>query len=233
MTKTVIKKVLGRARISLIALQTLATEVEAVLNDRPLTYVSSDVNDIEPLTPAHLLYGRRITSLPYPFVDDDEIEDPDFMNESEVRKRAKSQALRLQHFESRWKREYLTSLREFHSNTGNNEQLVREGDVVLIHSEEARPLWRMAVIESLIRGADGLVRAANLRTSKGKTNRPISKLYPLEVNATSTNSEAPVVKQANIEMMPRRPERKAAQKASQRITEWIKALRGPPEDVEN
>ena len=137
MTKTVIKKVLGRARINLIALQTLVTEIEAVLNDRPLTYVSSDVNDIEPLTPAHLLYGRRITSLPYPHVDEDEIEDPDFMNDSEARRRAKSQALRLKHFESRWRKEYLTSLREFHKNTGKNEQSVRVGDVVLIHSEKA------------------------------------------------------------------------------------------------
>jgi transposase InsO family protein len=62
MTKTVIKKVLGRARISLII------EIEAVLNDRPLTYVSSDVNDPEPLTPANLLYGRRMPLLPYPDV---------------------------------------------------------------------------------------------------------------------------------------------------------------------
>ena len=138
MTKTVIKKVLGRARINLIALQTLVTEIEAVLNDRPLTYVSSDVNDIELLTPAHLLYGRRITSLPYPHVDEDEIEDPDFMNDSEARRRAKSQALRLKHFESRWRKEYLTSLREFHKNTGKNKQSVRVGDVVLIHSEKAR-----------------------------------------------------------------------------------------------
>ena len=59
MTKTVIKKVLGRARISLFALQTLVTEIEAVLNDRPLTYVSSDVNDPEPLTPAHDPDRRR------------------------------------------------------------------------------------------------------------------------------------------------------------------------------
>ena len=36
-------KVLGRARINLVALQTLTTEVEAVLNDRPLTYVTSAV----------------------------------------------------------------------------------------------------------------------------------------------------------------------------------------------
>ena len=38
MTKTVVRKVLGRSFITLKALQTLKVEIEAVLNDRPLTY---------------------------------------------------------------------------------------------------------------------------------------------------------------------------------------------------
>jgi len=42
----------------------LALEVEAILTDRPITYVLSDCVDEEPLTPSHLLSGRRITFLP-------------------------------------------------------------------------------------------------------------------------------------------------------------------------
>ena len=57
-------------------LETIVVEVEATLNDRPLTYVSSDVGDIKPLTPARLLYGRRMTSLPYSY--DEDPEDPDY-----------------------------------------------------------------------------------------------------------------------------------------------------------
>ena len=63
--KNVFEKVLDRADISLIMLETLITEIEALLNDRPLTYVSTDVQDTEPLTPAHLLYGKKIITLPY------------------------------------------------------------------------------------------------------------------------------------------------------------------------
>ena len=74
-----LKKVLGRANISLLMLETLATEIEALLNDRPLTYVSTDVQDAEPLTPAHLLYGRKIITLPY---EHDELEDLTFGEES-------------------------------------------------------------------------------------------------------------------------------------------------------
>ena len=58
LTKMTMKKVLGRTFVSLTSLQTIVTEIEAVLNDRPITYMSSDVSDPEPLTPAHLLYGR-------------------------------------------------------------------------------------------------------------------------------------------------------------------------------
>ena len=40
-------------------------------------------------------------------------------------------------------------------------------------------------VEELSFGGDGLVRAVNIRTSSGKTNRPITKLYPLEINSPS------------------------------------------------
>ena len=38
MTKSTIRKVLGRSFITLSTLQTLIVEIEAILNDRPLTY---------------------------------------------------------------------------------------------------------------------------------------------------------------------------------------------------
>ena len=67
LTKTSLKKVLGKSLIDLDSLHTIVTEIEAVLNDRPLTSLSSDPDDLEPLTPAHLLYGRKLCLLPYPY----------------------------------------------------------------------------------------------------------------------------------------------------------------------
>ena len=83
LTKTALKKTLGRAHMSLIVLETLVVEIEAVLNDRPLTYTPSELEEMDPLTPAHLLYGRRITSLPHESVDEDELDDPNFGHKSE------------------------------------------------------------------------------------------------------------------------------------------------------
>ena len=60
LTKNLLKKTLGRAFIDFDTLHTIVTEIECTLNDRPLTYISTDDKDPEPLTPSHLLYGRRL-----------------------------------------------------------------------------------------------------------------------------------------------------------------------------
>ena len=88
LTKSAIKKVLCRCHISLTVLETIIVEIEAVLNDRPLTFVSSELGDVEPLTPAHLLHGRRITYLPHEMVDTDELIDQSYGDTDSIRKRA-------------------------------------------------------------------------------------------------------------------------------------------------
>ena len=131
-----LKKVLGRSRVSLPVLQTLVVEVEAILNDRPLTYVSPDPGDEEPLTPAHLLHGHRIISLPHERIEE---EDPTFGSLTDINRRAQLQSFLLNQFRSRWRHEYLTSLREYHRTSGTNKgQHIKPGDVVLIHDDAPR-----------------------------------------------------------------------------------------------
>ena len=63
MIKRCLKKIICNARLSYDELLTAVTEVEGILNSRPLTYVQSD--DIEEvLTPSHLLTGRKLVTLP-------------------------------------------------------------------------------------------------------------------------------------------------------------------------
>ena len=42
LTKITLKKVLGRASVNLTTLRTIVVEIEAILNDRPLTHVSEN-----------------------------------------------------------------------------------------------------------------------------------------------------------------------------------------------
>ncbi|XP_063415855.1 uncharacterized protein LOC134697506 [Mytilus trossulus] len=182
LTKTNLKKTLGCALINLDMLQTFVTEIEKILNDRPLTYDSTDIIDSEPLTPAHLLYGRRVTTLPYPRTEMDNINETYALNASDISKRAQRLSTLIEHFWNRWRFEYLTSLRKFHKKTGDNKINIKVGDVVQVHDDKPRIKWKTAVVEEVVTGNDGLVRSAIIRTNSGQTSRPIVKLYPLEIN---------------------------------------------------
>ncbi|CAC5415045.1 unnamed protein product [Mytilus coruscus] len=60
-TETTLKKVLGKSQVNSDVLRTTLIEIERIINDRPITYLSSDIRDPEPLTPSHLLQGRRLS----------------------------------------------------------------------------------------------------------------------------------------------------------------------------
>ena len=97
---------------------------------------------------------------------------------------------------------------------------MKVGDVVLIHDDNPRVSWKLALVTSINRGRDGLVRSVNLRTANGTTNRPITRLHPLEVQAKevqcNTEDETTTVETPTPV---RRPQRDAARRAIRRITD--------------
>ena len=171
------------------------------------------------------------------------MDDPDFqVNESTVRQTVNRQTKLIQQFWQTWKSEYLTSLREFHRTSGNNERIIKKGDVVIVHDDKARLYWRLAVVEDLIEGNDGLVRAAHIRMNNYKTTRPIVKLYPLEISSNDTEelqipssaASSATEPQPNESTSHARPMRRgAATKAMKQMSEWTSILCRAPEDVEN
>ena len=69
--------------------------------------------------------------------------------------------------------------------------IIQEGDIVTVHGENLpRNIWRIARVESLIKGKDGHARGAVVRLgergNKSTTlKRPTQRLFPLEVQSTS------------------------------------------------
>ena len=81
----------------------------------------------------------------------------------------------------------MTELKEHHNcHKSIPDRQIKLQDVVLIHDKLPRNRWKMGVALELFEGKDGFVRGCKLRTlsKSGRViymNRPINKLYPLEI----------------------------------------------------
>ena len=221
-TKRCLKKTLGNARLTYEELMTVLSEVECILNSRPLTYLYPDDLE-EPLTPSHLISGRRLLSLPD--VTPSRVDNPVSTRES-VTKRARYLQRLMDHFWNRWRREYVPALRESHrlkrESTGQTVQL---GDIVNVHDESLpRAQWRMGVVCELIKGADKKTRGAVVRTvDKERVSflrRPLQVQDELVKSSESCTDKPTSTVKEGIQAPPRemslRPRRQAAQAGEER-----------------
>ncbi|KAJ7994016.1 hypothetical protein DPEC_G00261580 [Dallia pectoralis] len=71
--KTALYTTVGAQPVAEEVLRTVFIEVEGILNSKPLGYVSSDVTDLDPVTPNLLLMGRLDGSLPQVVYPESEI----------------------------------------------------------------------------------------------------------------------------------------------------------------
>ena len=55
---------LGKAFLNYTEMMTVLTDIEAIINSRPLTYVGDDVRDGRIITPALLAFGRDLGNAP-------------------------------------------------------------------------------------------------------------------------------------------------------------------------
>ncbi|TWW77724.1 hypothetical protein D4764_12G0011140 [Takifugu flavidus] len=129
-------------------LHTLLCEAESVIHSRPITNTSSDLNDLEALTPNHLLLLKVKPELP-PGV---------FHKEDQyVNRRWKQVQYLADVFWKRWCKEYLTQLQECQrwSSPGRNFCV---GDVVLMDDTSPRNPWPLGRIVETFPDRHGLVR---------------------------------------------------------------------------
>lgn len=153
-------------------LETLMCEVEAIVNGRPLTNVSEDPNDMEALTPNHLLLLRHGPTLP-----------PDsFRREDTYSRRRWRQAQYLADvFWRRWVKEYLPRLQE-RQKWLQPQRNFEVGDIVLVVDESTpRNAWPLGRVVDVMRNSkDGYVRRVSVRTKSTVLQRPVNKIVLLE-----------------------------------------------------
>ncbi|XP_049331748.1 uncharacterized protein LOC111197647 [Astyanax mexicanus] len=156
-------------------LQTLFCEVEAILNNRPITTASSDPFDLEPLTPNHILLINTQPVLP-----------PGEFSSTDLytRRRWKQVQYLADLFWKRWTHEYLALMQKREKWSKERENL-RTGDVVVIVDPTSpRSSWPLARILETKPDAEGLVRSVKLKTKTGVLERPITKLCLLLEDGT-------------------------------------------------
>lgn len=148
-------------------MSTLLCQIEACLNSRPLTPISSDSTDLQALTPGHFIIGAPLLEIPEP--------------SSPPKQLLLSSRWQLiqnvrRHFWTRWSREYLPQLQPRAKWTTSTPDLTI-GDMVIVRDIQTPPLqWRLGRVTQLHKGTDGHVRTVILHTSKGEMTRTLSKI---------------------------------------------------------
>ena len=240
-TKRCLRKIVGRANFCYEEMYTAVVEIEAIINSRPLTFLCAD--DVEePLTPSHLIVGRRLLSLP-DNLEYSEPDDEDFkVTGGSLQRRARYLNSVLNHFWRRWSREYLLELRDAHRhhNANTAPTTVRPGDVVVVHDEgHPRAFWKLARVKKLIVGRDGLPRGAVLRLPRKDgqqttLQQPLQLIHPLEISSESlpsvdksqdNDSNEDTSRHDSAEQPPcPRQQRPSAARARDRMKDWSKHL---------
>lgn len=180
-TKTTLKKILGKAALTYTEMETMLIETEGVINSRPITYVFNEIGEPIPLTPSHLLIGKRVTSLPPQKVQTQNVP----TTREEINKKQKYRLALAEKLWKRWKTEYLLELRSAHHVLlDKNKRETKKGDVVLIHEDNVKKhMWKLGLVKEVIIGRDGKIRSCIVKTSKGnEIRRPVQLLYSLEIN---------------------------------------------------
>ena len=124
--KCAVKAILADANVSDEELMTAITGAEALLNSRPLTYQTANVDDDVPFTPNHFLHGQMGGSFAPESVD---------QTTFSPRKRWRRVQELVKHVWQRWLKEWLPGLNpttQWHKEKRN----LKVGDIVIVISPD-------------------------------------------------------------------------------------------------
>lgn len=166
LTKNLLVKACKTSILNFEELTTLLCQIEACLNSRPLTPLSSDPADVRALTPGHFLIGVPLLDV------------PDVNSSTNISLSARWNLIQKmkREFWNRWTRDYLHHLQQRPKWCSKRSNL-QINDLVIIHEPNSPPLfWRMGRIAKVFPGRDNQVRVIEIHTKEGMVKRPITKV---------------------------------------------------------
>ncbi|CAB0016089.1 unnamed protein product, partial [Nesidiocoris tenuis] len=170
--KTHLRRITSGRLLTYEEMATLLARVEAVLNSRPLCPLSSTDPHAAPscLTPGHFLVGGPLIGPPeYNLLGTKD----NLLDRWQAVQRAS------QEFWRSWHKDYLHTLIQ-RSKWNQHREAPSVGEPVFVYGVQSRPLeWPLGIVEKLLPGADGIPRAADVRTATGSYRRPVAALVPL------------------------------------------------------
>ena len=184
--KRSLRKILSRSTVIYEELVTIVTEIEGIINCRPLTYIYNDNTEV--VIPSHLIYGRRLFSKP-------SNEKSDKFNVENLTRRMKYLYTLIQHYWNRWKLKYLNELREYHRCGKEEDTRINIGDIVLVEDPTLKLLGK---ITKHIKGHNERVRTEKVKIYNNNSihqliNHPICKLYLLEIRANENTEKDEII----------------------------------------
>ena len=168
--KQALQVTLGSQSVTEEVLLTVLVEIEGILNSKPLGYVSSDIADVDPVTPNSLLLGRPDSSLPqvvYP--------------ESELlsRKRWRHSQLLADHFWKHFIKCYLPGLQARQKWNTETPEIQVDTPVMIIDPQFPRALWPVGKITKVFPGQDNRIRSVDVKVGDQSYTRPVARIIRL------------------------------------------------------
>ncbi|XP_050667011.1 uncharacterized protein LOC126966802 [Leptidea sinapis] len=169
--KTHLYRVVGDQILTLEEFSTVLTQIEAVMNSRPLCRtLSNDPSEPLALTPAHFLTLTPLNYLPAREIEEGPLH---LLSRQDLIDKL------VQSFWKRWKSDYLHTL-QMRSKWNKPTNPIEVGDVVIIKVDNAPPLhWPLGLVEEVFPGSNNVTRIVRVRTAIGSYLRPVVRLCPL------------------------------------------------------
>ena len=166
--KESLSRSLSKSIVSFQELSVTLLEISSFINNRPIGFLTSDIeDDMKPVSPSLLTIGREIEIL-----GDYQGKDPTLQQLFNHRTKTVTDFLK------NWTALYLQNLSPTTKWLTRNPYKIQPGMVLFIKDEnKLRALWNRGVVTKVIHSkVDNIPRTIELRTSTGKIVRPIQKL---------------------------------------------------------